>query len=129
MNEEQDAERLARWLEDPSSDPPPELDPEVVGAIYTLSPKHRAAPRLSIEEILAGVTEGPFAASAAAPEVKNEGRRDRIRSSSASSGESRSLGPTPAPHRPPSRRWVLPVVGTAMAGMLVLLVVVPGMFL
>ncbi|HNH46437.1 MAG TPA: tetratricopeptide repeat protein [Myxococcota bacterium] len=131
MNEEQDAERLARWLEDPSTDPPPELDPEVVGAIYTLSPKHRPAPRLSVDEILAGVTEGPFAAPAAAPVEKNEGRRDRIRSSSQGSSQGAAENRTVAPPRraPPSRRWVLPVVGTAMAGMLVLLIVVPGMFL
>ncbi len=134
MNEEQDAARLARWLEDPSTDPPPELDPEVVGAIYTLSPKHRPAPRLSVEEILAGITEGPFAAPASVPqpaenpEPKSEGRRDRIRSS-ASSGEAKALGPAPVRSAPRNRRWVLPVVGTAMAGMLVLLVVVPGMFL
>ena len=129
MNEEQDAERLARWLEDPSADPPSELDPEVVGAVYTLSPKHRPAPRLSIEEILAGVTEGPFAAPATPPEEKKEGRRDRIRSSSQGSSENKQAAPAPARRAPPSRRWVLPVVGTAMAGMLVLLVVVPGLFL
>lgn len=118
MSEEQEAEQLARWLEQPGSEPPPGVDPELLGSIYRLSPKHRPAPRVTVEEILAGVKEGPFAVA--------EGRRDRIRSSGAD-----PVAPPPSRKAaaPAWRRWVLPTVGVAAAGMLVMLVVVPSALL
>lgn len=110
MSEENDAARLAAWLENPGSDPPPDLDPEVAGVIYTLSPRRAPAPRVSLDDILSGVQEGPFAAPAP--------RKDQIR----------TLATPPekaAVVRPPIRRlprWTVPVatIGAALAALAII---------
>lgn len=112
MTEEQQAERLARWLEHPDSEPPDDLDPEVLGAVFTLSPKTAPAARVSVDDILAGVKEGPFAAPP-------EARRDRLRSGGAAEVE-RTVRP-----KPRTWRWMVPAVGAALAASLMALVVIP----
>ncbi|MCB9762386.1 MAG: hypothetical protein H6739_21495 [Alphaproteobacteria bacterium] len=66
MTPEEQASQLARWLSDqPGSEPPADLDAEVVEAVYALRPDLAPAPRVSIDDILAGVTAGPFAPAGA----------------------------------------------------------------
>ncbi len=67
--EEDRARALAEWLDDPSSGPPPELEPDVVEGISGLRPDLAPPPRVTAESILAGVTSGPLAvpSSATAP--------------------------------------------------------------
>jgi hypothetical protein len=61
---------LARWLEDhPGTPPPPEVDPEVVQAIYALRPELAPAPRLTADDILASITRGPLAGPSASAEA------------------------------------------------------------
>jgi hypothetical protein len=60
MNEHQQAERLASWLE--ANDlPPPGLDEDVVETIYALRPELAPAPRVSVDELLASLNAGPLA--------------------------------------------------------------------
>ncbi|MFN7143313.1 MAG: hypothetical protein ACK4YP_06020 [Myxococcota bacterium] len=62
MDDETKAQRLAEWLSSPPGTAPPEdLDPEVLGAVYALLPDRAPAPRVTLDDILAGVTTGPFA--------------------------------------------------------------------
>ncbi|MCB9677570.1 MAG: hypothetical protein H6737_20860 [Alphaproteobacteria bacterium] len=68
MNEQQQAELLAAWLEDPKGPPPDGLDADVVESLVALRPELAPAPRVTVDDILAGITEGPLAvAPAAAP--------------------------------------------------------------
>jgi hypothetical protein len=61
-NDTPSAVALARWLEEhPGTPPPPEVDPEVVQAVYALRPELAPAPRLSADDILATITRGPLA--------------------------------------------------------------------
>ncbi|MCB9742816.1 MAG: hypothetical protein H6740_09460 [Alphaproteobacteria bacterium] len=62
MSPEDQASQLARWLaERPGVEPPEGLDPEVIEAVYALRPDLAPAPRVTVDDILAGVTSGPFA--------------------------------------------------------------------
>lgn len=64
--EERQASTLADWLEaGPGAPPPEELDPEVIEATYALRPSMAPPARVSLDDILAGVTTGPFAPHAA----------------------------------------------------------------
>ena len=64
--EERQASTHADWLEaGPGAPPPEELDPEVIEATYALRPSMAPAARVSLDDILAGVTAGPFAPHAA----------------------------------------------------------------
>ena len=57
------AESLAAWLGSPPGTPPPRNLPiGVVEATYALRPELAPAPRLSIDEVLSGLSEGPLAA-------------------------------------------------------------------
>lgn len=57
---------LGRWLDaPPGSAPPSELDDDVVETVYALRPDLAPAPRLTADDILASVTVGPLASSAA----------------------------------------------------------------
>jgi tetratricopeptide (TPR) repeat protein len=56
MNEERQAELLAQWLDGPDDRGAPEgVDADVLEAIYVLRPERAPAPRVTIEDILAGV--------------------------------------------------------------------------
>lgn len=62
MNTELQAQQLAEWLDNhPENEPPADLDPEVVEALYVLRPDLAPAPRVTVDELLAGLTTGPFA--------------------------------------------------------------------
>ena len=57
------AESLAEWLGSPPGTPPPRNLPiGVVEATYALRPELAPAPRLSIDDVLSGLSEGPLAA-------------------------------------------------------------------
>ena len=66
MNTETQASLLAEWLEQPGTPPPVGLDPDVVQAAIALRPELAPAPSVSLDDILAGVTTGPFAADSSA---------------------------------------------------------------
>ena len=60
MTDEEQARALALWLEgDVNAPPPPDLDPEVVEAIYALRPERAPAPQLDIDDIPGGVCAIP----------------------------------------------------------------------
>ncbi|MCB9795776.1 MAG: hypothetical protein H6741_24030 [Alphaproteobacteria bacterium] len=74
MSPEDQASQLARWLaERPGAEPPDGLDPEVIEAVYALRPDLAPAPRVTVDDILAGVGVGPFAHLDAAPEGAAQG--------------------------------------------------------
>ena len=52
---------LADWLDQPSTEPDA-LDPEVLEVVYALRPDLAPAPRVTADDILASVSEGPLAA-------------------------------------------------------------------
>ncbi|MBN1337617.1 MAG: hypothetical protein JXB39_16820 [Deltaproteobacteria bacterium] len=59
---EAQASRLARYLEErPGAALPDGVDPEVLEALWVIRPDLAPAPRVTVEEILSGVTAGPFA--------------------------------------------------------------------
>ena len=111
MNEEQKAQRLAEWLASPEgSDPPEDLDPEVLSAVFVLRPDRTPAPRVSLDDVLAGVKEGPFAT--VEPTMDNVVEFPR------------PARPAPEEVRPvreakkrrsPSRMWVAPILGFGFA--------------
>lgn len=56
------AAALAQWLSDPPGTPPPrELPAGVVESTYALQPERAPAPKLSIQDVLSEVSEGPLA--------------------------------------------------------------------
>lgn len=58
---EEQASRLAEWLEQTPGAPPPEgVDPEVLQAVWSLRPDLAPAPRVTVEDILAGIETGPL---------------------------------------------------------------------
>ena len=168
MDDEKSAQRLAAWLNSPASTEPPEdLDPEVLGAVYALAPDRAPAPRVSIDDILGLVTEGPFAQGAAVqgapgvsapttgsvvefpgmrvpvrkapplpPELEVTERfvpDEPVRLVTHTGGRARDdLGaavaaPGTAARRKPSRAWMMPTIGLALAAAAATLVVVPNM--
>lgn len=72
MNEQEQASRLAAWLEQPAGTRPPEgLDPDVVEALFALNPDRAPAPSLTADDILrdfdlGGAVVGEAAASSEA---------------------------------------------------------------
>ncbi len=61
MTPEKQAALIAEWLDKPPGTPPPEgVDPDAIETIFALSPQRAPAPRVSIDDILAGVGSGPF---------------------------------------------------------------------
>ncbi len=63
MTPDRQAQLLADWLQqEPGTEPHAELDSDAVEAVYALRPDLAPAPRLTIEDVLAEVREGPFAA-------------------------------------------------------------------
>ncbi|MBW2258318.1 MAG: hypothetical protein JRI25_27485 [Deltaproteobacteria bacterium] len=61
MTPEDQARLLAEWLErHPGEDPPADLDPEVVEAVYALRADLAPPPRVTADDILAEVIAGPL---------------------------------------------------------------------
>ncbi len=119
--EDKQASLFAEWLEAAPGTPAPEgLDPDVVAAAYALSPERAPRPAVSLEDILGGVTVGPFAKAeagqlasdasgavlaAAEPVVK---RRDPARRATATAERAAAR----------SRAWwAIPGVGVALTAM------------
>jgi hypothetical protein len=120
MTEEQRAQLLAEWLKSPpGTDPPEGLDPEVVAAVWALSPERAPRPRTTLDDILGSVKEGPFAiAQQTTGEVVEFPRR--------------AAPPAPpieerAPARRPRRpsRWMMPVLGGFLAAAAAAAIVIP----
>ena len=68
MTPEEQAKALNQWLsEPPGTQPPAELDADVVESVYALQPERAPAARVSPDDILASVTAGPLASGDVAP--------------------------------------------------------------
>lgn len=130
-NENRQAELLARWLDAPETEGwdggpsaelsgEPGLDPELLGVVYTLSPKRAPAPRLDLDALIAGVKSGPFAAppEPARPEPVQPRPDPRRVALSAPR-------PVPTAPRPLVPRRFLPAVGLAAAAALAAVLVIP----
>jgi hypothetical protein len=69
MSHDEHGTALARWLaSEPGTEPPEELDDDVVEAIVALRPERAPPPSVTADDILALVSSGPLAAPAAEPE-------------------------------------------------------------
>ena len=69
MTEQEKAARFAAWLDAGEGAPlPEELDEDVLATALLLRPDMSPVPRVSLNDILAGVREGPFACEPAATE-------------------------------------------------------------
>ncbi len=117
---------LAQWLDDPTSGPPEGLEGDVVESMIALRPELAPPPGVSLDDILAGVTEGPFAAHPdAAPtslisDEELEARRSQMPATQA------DLIDLAAVRR--RRRRIWGGVGTLAAAALVLFIIVPQDF-
>lgn len=73
MSDVRDAEALARWLDgEPGVEPPAGLDPDVVEGISALRPDLAPPFRVTVEQILATITDGPLADPAAVQAAASE---------------------------------------------------------
>jgi len=64
MSHDENSQALARWLDQPpGTEPPDDLDADVVEAIHAIRPDLAPAPRVSADEILGLVSAGPLAPS------------------------------------------------------------------
>ncbi|MFK7930040.1 MAG: hypothetical protein AB8H79_17735 [Myxococcota bacterium] len=111
--EETQALALAQWLDaNPGTQPPADVDADVLEAVYAFRPDLAPAPSLTVEEILAGVTAGPLLAPAPQP--------------LADSGQS------PAPANDPRPRgwlpWALGGASALAAAAIALVLVMPTVF-
>lgn len=137
--EETNARLLAEWLAAPAGTPPPEgLDTEVVAAVYAMRPDRAPAARVTLDEIFAAVTTGPFmeaastAPSTTAPEAEfpaeaaSAGRAQRNGTRRAAGEERGEVGRAERPaKRRPSRWWMAPAVGLSLAAAAALMLVIP----
>lgn len=65
MTEDKQSAALARWLDAGGrGDPPAGIDEDVLEALFALRPDLAPAPQLDLDDLLAGITTGPFAATA-----------------------------------------------------------------
>ena len=138
--ENRQAELLARWLDAPDAeeldgqpDGEPGIDPELLGVIYTLSPKRAPAPRIDLDALIAGVTSGPFAAPPMPPEpvrpepVRPEPVRPEPVQPRPDPRRAAPTAPRPAPTapRPLIPRRFLPAMGLVAAAALAAVLVIP----
>lgn len=61
MNAEEQAQALARWLDDDGGTPPHGLDPDVLEAVWALRPSMAPAPRVDLADLLGSIEAGPLA--------------------------------------------------------------------
>ncbi len=62
MSNVHEAEALARWLQSaPGTEPPPGVDPDVVEGILALRPDLAPPHRITVDDVLSALTEGPLA--------------------------------------------------------------------
>jgi hypothetical protein len=141
MTEQERARRLAEWLASPVGTPPPEgIDDDTIGAVYALRPDRAPRARLTIDDILSTVRDGPFA-PAEADEATEMAEPAEVRSPGLSEREddpvsnvlpfpgavrySESEAPAPVARRSPW--WRSPVFGVALAAAAAAAFVVPRM--
>ncbi len=145
MNDEIKAQRLAAWLSSPAgTDPPEDLDPEVLGAVWALVPDRAPTARVSLDDILGAVTTGPFASEAPGVEAPTTGTvvefpideaRPPVRLVAHAGGRGERddapvvpvSEPVVARRRPPSQAWMLPAIGLTLAAAAATLLVMPQM--
>jgi hypothetical protein len=125
VNENREAQALARWLEEhPGQAPPPDVDPEVIEALYALRPDLAPAPSVRIEDIFAAVGSGPFAT---AKDAEEEMITEEVVSLAAERAKRLPSEAAPA-SRPPARRavwWSAPGIGALAAAALALVIILP----
>jgi len=116
---------LAQWLDDPSSGPPEGLENDVVESMIALRPELAPAPGVSLDDILAGVTEGPFTARSDAPVSLISDEELEARRSEMPPSQAEIIDLAAARRR---RRRIWGAVGTLAAAALVLFIIVPQSF-
>ena len=80
MTTEEQAKKLAEWLEQNPGSPPPEgIDREVLEAIYAIRPDLAPAPQVDLDTILGHISTGPFSASAENQSSRRESKSSRSR--------------------------------------------------
>ncbi len=113
--EETEARLLAEWLSTPPGTAPPEgLSPDVVAAVYAMRPDRAPAPRVTIDDVLATVTTGPFAASTARPKLGSE------------RATARGVGVRPEAARRRRPWWMAPAFGVGITAALAAVIVIPA---
>ena len=61
MTPEEQAQKLAEWLDSaPGDAPPPGIDPEALEAIYALHPERAPEAKVGVDDILSRIESGPF---------------------------------------------------------------------
>jgi len=120
--EETQAALLADWLQSPPGTPAPEgIDEAVLAAVYTLRPDLAPPVRLTLDDILSAVTEGPFAATTGAVGATAAARKTGARAATV----------TRSPLRRAARAWwAVPGIGivvTAAAAALIAIKVGGGL--
>lgn len=125
MNEDKQAKSLAAWLEKPDrARAPTDVDPEVLEAIYALNPELAPPPRVTADEILALVTEGPLASAAGA--VVEFPMGASVAAGAQTQGD--TLRTTPAANRPWYKVFAGGgIIGALAAAAVVLLVLTPAL--
>lgn len=84
----EEARAFGRWLDRPGDPPPEDLDEDVLQAVYAIRPDLAPAPQVSIDDILEGVSAGPFASDEGAEPASQ-------------TGEGADIVPFPAPEPAP----------------------------
>ena len=124
MNENQEAQALARWLEEhPGEKPPPDVDPEVVEALYALRPDLAPPPNVRIEDIFAAVESGPFKT----PKGREDDITEEVVSLAAERAKRVPNEVAPASSAPARKTpwWSAPGMGALAAAALALVVILP----
>lgn len=128
MTPEEQAQKLARWLDEPTdASVRDELDADVVEAVFAIRPDLATAPRVSANEILGLITEGPLATpEAAAPVAPVGAASDGVLEQEADEEPGAAVIPITS-----HRRWVpwaaaSGVVGLMAAAALAVIVIVPS---
>lgn len=122
MTPENQDQLLSQWLNDPTTGPPPGLEDEVVQAMIALRPELAPAPTITLDDILAGVTEGPFARRSEAPVSTISDEELEARRSEMPVSQAEIIDLASARKR---RRRIWAGVGTMAAAALVLFTILP----
>ncbi len=119
VDEEQRAKLLAEWLNGPAGTPPPEgLDHETLSAVYALSPGRAPSPRVSAEDILSQVSEGPFATPA-------QTTGSVVGFPTPANQRPANQPPATSRRRPSRLWWAFPGIGAAMAAAAAVAILIP----
>jgi hypothetical protein len=128
VSENHEAQALARWLEEhPGQAPPPDVDPEVIEALYALRPDLAPPPDVRIEDIFAAVESGPFHTAHATTADEEEVTEEVV--SLAAERAKRVPNEVAPASQPPVRRaswWSAPGAGALAAAALALVVILPA---